>query len=89
MVNDYYTIVGVVKQWPTTENAPGVIIPLKTMKSRLGDQVISRQDGAFSLKWYELSEIWIPETPSAARLKQLKAFFDNRHDSSEFLVDTR
>lgn len=55
-----------------------VVMPLRTMRSRLGDTVVLRRQGTFQASQYELSEIWVPG--DEARVRQVLAAARDKDD---------
>jgi len=57
---NYFEIIGIVESKKPTDNVKiekSLIVPITTMKSRLGDRLILRTDGRFQVREYQLSEL--------------------------------
>lgn len=83
--NEYFTVVGVVE----TDARTRVLIPYTTMRSRMGDQTISRQAGMFEISQYELSEIEIVvtrETDVEETIKTIEYILQENHSQQDFDV---
>ena len=88
MEADVFTVVGIVDFAQQEDSAPVVIIPLKTMRARWGDQVVRRAAGSFSVQRYELSEIWIPGPPTARKLQLTNNLLQSTHESdTDYVIE--
>ena len=86
MESDVFTVVGVVDYDHESQGLPVVIMPIRTMRSRWGDQVTRRDAGSFSVRHYELSEIWIPGPSTETKLRLAANVMELAHDSDEDYV---
>lgn len=94
--DDYFLIVGVIEmkkrslQTSKPSNALRIYIPITTMNSRFGDQVLSRKSGSFLVEAYELSEIHLvlnnrDEIPIA--VKKIRRLLGLTHETADYTVD--
>ncbi|MGB0598323.1 MAG: ABC transporter permease [Rubripirellula sp.] len=94
--DDYFLIVGVIEkkkrslQTGKPSNALRIHIPITTMNSRFGDQVLSRKTGSFQVEAYELSEIHLVlknrnEIPIA--VKKIRQLLGVTHETADYAVD--
>ena len=94
--DDHFLIVGVIErtkrslQTGKPSNALGIYIPITTMNSRFGDQVLSRKAGSFLVEAYELSEIHLvmknrDEIPIA--VKNIRQLLGVTHETADYAVD--
>ncbi len=83
--DEFFTVVGVVE----TDGPPSIFIPFTTMRSRLGDQTISRKAGMFEISQYELSQIKIilptkADVPQA--LEAIRRILRENHNNQDYEV---
>ncbi|MDF1842448.1 MAG: ABC transporter permease [Rubripirellula sp.] len=94
--DDYFLIVGVIETKKRTlqtgkpSNALRIYIPITTMNSRFGDQVLSRKTGSFLVEAYELSEMHLvlknrDEIPIA--VKKIRRLLAVTHETADYTVD--
>lgn len=84
-IRDYYKVVGILKHRNATAAVGGslsaqdfskdVYIPISTMRQRIGDEVVKRGSGSFSVQIFELSQVTlrvgdVNEVPRTAELVQ-------------------
>ncbi len=85
---DFFTVVGVVE----TDLPATVFIPYTTMRSRLGDTVISRQAGTFEMSQYELSEIeivLITKVDVVESMEIIKRILRRNHSQQDYEVKVK
>lgn len=85
--DDYFLVVGVTKSRTRWEHA--IYIPISTMRSRLGDMVLKRDQGALQMEAYELSEIRIiidKRENIASTAQIITRLLDSSHDAQDYSI---
>ncbi|TWT94557.1 ABC transporter permease [Stieleria varia] len=85
---EYFTVVGIVD----SETLPSIFIPITTMRSRMGDQLLRRKSGQFELQRYELSEveILVDNAPKVEQtVKIIEQILLNQHQTKDYEIKVR
>ena len=92
----YFLIVGVTQpherpaHGPEFPAGPEIYLPLTTMRSRFGDQVITTESGSFQAEAYELSEIRLTirsEDDATAIAEVISRLLRARHEADDYSIE--